>query len=89
MKYQVWVLSSSDWWKRTDHVDLAAVRAEVFQALKAGLAPLVTQEIPYQVDINFSEEAKIEAPQSETEHNSGPADPGDGAIRRGDATVTP
>ena len=53
--YQVWTKDEFEGWKRKDCEDLAAAQAELFAALKRGAEPLLTVEVPFDVNIKIKE----------------------------------
>ena len=56
MDYQVWIKRDyGDDYYKVDCGDLGAVRREVDKAVRAGQEPIVTQEVPYELNIKFGE----------------------------------
>ncbi len=56
MDYQVWTKEEfQDGWGRTDCGDLIAAKRQLDKAVRAGLEPLLTVEVPFKLDIKVSE----------------------------------
>lgn len=88
MDYQIWTKDDyDDKWARQDCGDLAAAKRIIDTEVRAGREPLLTVEVPYKIDIKFTE-VSSEVTKSKTKSDKGAGGKGDGPIRRGDETVT-
>ena len=89
MDYQVWTKEEyGDLWKKVDCGDPAAVKRELDKAVRAGLEPLVTVEVPYELSIKLGEVGS-ETKKSEAKPDKGARSEGDGPVQRGDKEATP
>jgi hypothetical protein len=64
--YQVWTKSEYEGFTRKDCVDLAIAQLEILAALKKGLTPLLTVEVPFSIEVQIKEVPKVEAAKVET-----------------------
>ena len=56
MDYQVWIKDEyTDGYKKVDCGDLAAAKREIDKAVRAGQEPILTQEVPYELNIKVGE----------------------------------
>lgn len=60
MPYQVWTKDEYERWLRVDCEDAVTAKGEIFAAFKKGALPLLTIEVPYQVNIDIEEGKVIE-----------------------------
>ena len=73
MDYQVWIKDESyQLYNKVDCGDLPAAKREIDKAVRAGLEPVLTIEVPYELGIKVGEVGK-EAPK----HKPKPTPPGD------------
>lgn len=89
MNYQVWTKDEYEGWKKVDCEDKEAAMGAIDLALRAGMEPLLTVEIPYRVSIQLEEENIGEVKKSETKPDKDPRGKGDRQVRRGDQKATP
>lgn len=83
--YQVWTKTDYEGsWQRKDCGDLATAQQELFAALKRGAEPLLTVEVPFNVNIEIKEVETVEATKAETEPGEGARVKSKGKIRPGD-----
>ena len=80
MSYQVWTKDEFEGWKRKDCEDLAAAQAELFAALKRGAEPLLTVEVPFDVNIKIKEDKIGEVPKSKAKPGESPGAEGKGKV---------
>ena len=84
MEYQVWTKEEyGELYKKVDCGDITAVKRELDKAVRAGLEPLVTVEVPYELNIKLSEVGS-EVKKSEAKPDKGARGKGDSEVRRGD-----
>jgi len=83
MSYQVWTKDEFEGWKRKDCEDLTAAQAELLAALKRGAEPLLTVEIPFDVNIKIKEEKISEVPKAQAKPDKGPGVESKGEVRPG------
>ena len=84
MDYQVWTKDEYTGWEKVDCGDAAAVQREIEKAIRAGLEPLVTVEVPYDLNIKLKEALIGEVKKSKPKPGEGPGAEGDSEVRRGD-----
>lgn len=72
MGYQVWTKDEFTGWGRKDCEDLAAAQVELLAALKRGAEPLLTVEVPFDVNIKIKEVKESEAGKDKTKPDKGP-----------------
>ena len=83
MNYQVWTHDEYTGWIKVECGDLPAVKREVLEALKQGKDPMVTVEVPYDVNIKVMEDKIGEVTPRKTKHDKSPRDTGDSKVRPG------
>lgn len=84
MNFQVWTHDEYEGWKREDCADIQEVQKAILKALTSGKDPLVTVEVPFDVDIKIKEDKIGEVTPRETKLDKGPGAPGKGPVRPGD-----
>lgn len=89
MNYQVWSKEEyGELWKKVDCEDIAAAKGEIDKAVRAGGEPILTVEVPYELNIKVSEVGS-EVKKGKAKPDKGTRATGDGDIRRGDEGDTP
>ena len=78
--YQVWTKDEFEGWKRKDCDDLAVAQAELLAALKRGAEPLLTIEVPFDVNIKIKEDKIGEVPKGKAKSDKGPGVEGKGEV---------
>ena len=65
MDYQIWTKSEfGDDWQRTDAGDLEAAKRELLAASKKGLEPILTVEVPFDLQLKVGEPgAEVKRPR--------------------------
>ena len=89
MNYQVWTKDEYEGWKRADCPDIETVKASVLAAIKTGKDPLVTVEVPFDVNIKIKEGKIGETTESEAKPDKGARGTSHGEVRRGDEKTPP
>lgn len=84
MNYQVWTKDEFEGWKREDCADIQEVQKAIFKALTSGKDPLVTVEVPFDVNIKIKEDKIDEVTPRKTKDDKGPGVKGKGPVRPGD-----
>ena len=88
MDYQVWTKAEyGEEWTRVVCGDLVAAKREIDKAVRAGGEPMLTVEVPYELNIKVSEVGS-EVKKSETKRDRDTRIKGEGEVRRGDAETT-
>ena len=87
MNYQVWTKGDYEGYQKKDCPDLEAVQAAILEAVKAGKEPLVTVEVPYEVNIEIKGVTDSAVKKSKAKPGQGPGGESHGEVRRGDETV--
>lgn len=88
MQYQVWTKEDyGDVYKRTDCPNLDTVMAAIDKAVRTGGQPLVTVEVPYEVEIKIAE-VTSEITEGKAKPDKSARGASDGEIRRGDPETT-
>ena len=86
--YQVWTKDEyAEGYTKVDCGDLPSVKREILKAVKEGKDPLITMEVPFDVNINVKEAEIGKVKESKTERHKGPGAEGNGEVRRGDEAV--
>ena len=83
MLYQVWTKDEFEGWKRKDCEDLATVQQEIYFALKRGAEPLLTVEIPFDVNIKIKEDKISEVPKAQAKPDKSTGGESKGKVRPG------
>lgn len=89
MGYQVWTKEEFAGWTRKDCESLPDAQAELLAALKRGAEPLLTVEVPFDVNIKIKEGKPVEIGKVETKPGEGAGAAGKGTVRRGDTSSVP
>ena len=89
MSYQVWTKDEFEGWKRKDCEDLLAAQVEIMAALKRGAEPLLTLEVPFDVNIKIKEGKVSEVSKSKARPGKGAGAEGEGEVRPGDTDPVP
>lgn len=89
MSYQVWTKDEYTGWTRKDCDDLVVARDEVLAALKKGLEPLLTVEVPFNVSIEIKEAKVSEVIKVEARRDKDPGTEGKSKVRPGDTPAVP
>lgn len=89
MDYQVWTKDEyGEVYSKVDCGDLLAARREIDKAVRQGREPILTVEVPYELNIKVSEVGS-EVKKDKAKPDKGTRVESDGAVRRGDAEDTP
>lgn len=84
MNYQVWTKEEyGDNWTKVDCGDLAAAKRVLDETVRAGREPLLTVEVPYELNIKISEVGS-EAIKSKSKPDKGPGVESKSEVRPGD-----
>lgn len=87
MSYQVWTNVEFEGWKRKDCESLIEAQGELLAALKRGAEPLLTVEVPFDVNIKIKEDKIGEVTKSKAKPDKGPGAESKGEVRPGDTTA--
>ena len=89
MDYQVWTRDEyQELYSKVDCGDMAAVKRELDKAVREGREPILTVEVPYELNIKISEVGS-EVKKDKAKPDKSTRAAGDGKIRRGDKEDTP
>ncbi len=83
MSYQVWTKDEFTGWQRADAESLEAAKEQLLIALKKGLEPVLTIELPFNMNIDIKEGKPVETTKTKTEPGEGAGAEGEGKVRRG------
>ena len=89
MDYQVWTKEEyGEMYTKVECGDMGAVRREIDKAVRAGQAPILTVEVPYELAIKISEVGS-EVKKGKAKPDKGARVESDSEVRRGDKEDTP
>lgn len=80
MSYQVWFKDEFEGWRQKECADVEAAKEELLLAIKAGKEPMLTEEVPFGINI-WIKEGKID------EAHKSKANPGESARAKGEGEV--
>jgi len=88
MDYQVWIKNEYDeGYTKVDCGDLGAAKREIDKAVRLGVEPILTIEIPYELNIKVSEVGS-EVKKSKAKPDKSARDKSDSEVRPGDEGAT-
>lgn len=88
MDYQVWLKDEyGETYTKVDCGDLPAAKRELDKAVREGKDPILTIEVPYELNIKVSEVGS-EVTKTKTKSDKGPGGKGNSEVRRGDEATS-